>query len=274
MSPKTILNYRATIHTLLQHGVDLEILDRNVCDRVKGPPGGSPSPVAWDQPQLARFLGALTDEREAAMFWLLATTGLRKGELLGLKWADVDMDTGLATISRRVVRLGYGAGINVDTPKTRSGARNVRIPAPALAKLDTWRQKQIEQRTAAGPDRWIERGWVFTTRTGNHIEPRYLNRRLAQIIERVGLERIALHGLRHTFATILLMNQVSVKDVQEILGHSRPTVTLNLYWQSIPGAQERIAAKVVEFIVGDQEGNLEKAENNEGPRLLKDDARD
>jgi integrase len=89
---------------------------------------------------------------------------------------------------------------------------------------------------------------VFTSRTGKYVEPRKVNVYLQEIIEEVGLEPITVHGLRHTFCTWLLRNGVPVKDVSDTVGHSKPSVTLNLYWQSIPGVGARVSAKVTELL--------------------------
>ncbi|HEY3081025.1 MAG TPA: tyrosine-type recombinase/integrase, partial [Chloroflexota bacterium] len=99
------------------------------------------------------------------------------------------------------------------------------------------------QRTEArlARDRYQEQGWVFTSRYGNHLLPRWISRHLADVLKGAGLEHLPIHGLRHTFCTLLLKAGASIKDVQEIAGHSRPSVTLNMYFASIPGAGQRVA---------------------------------
>jgi integrase len=142
-----------------------------------------------------------------------------------------------------MTRLAYGAGVDIDTPKSRAGARTVNLPPPTLARLRRWKVAQARERKLAD-DAWRDEGRAFTTRTGEFVEPRWINKHFDELLARHGLPRITPHGLRHTFCTLLLQDGASIKDVQEIAGHARPSVTLNMYYGSLPGASGRISGQM------------------------------
>jgi integrase len=155
---------------------------------------------------------------------------------------DINLQTGEVVISRRLLRIGGGGGIDIDTPKSRAAARIIYLPAPALGKVIEWRERQqVERKVHA--HLWTERGRVDTTRTGNHLEPRWINKHLTEILARNDLGYITVHGLRHTFVTVLLQAGESVRDVQNAVGHSKPSVTMNMCWPVLPGSGTRVAHK-------------------------------
>jgi integrase len=247
LAPKSLYNIRGTIHAVLKHGIALDILDRNVCDQVKAPQVPDSNPTVWTRAQLQRFLKAIDGDRLETFLWVVASTGMRKGEACALQWGDINLQTGEVVISRRLLRIGGGEGIDIDTPKSRAGARVVYLPAPALGKVAAWRERQqVERKVHA--HLWTERGWVFTTRTGNHFEPRWVNKHLTEILATHGLGYITVHGLRHTFVTMLLQSGESVRDVQSAVGHAKPSVTMNMYWRVLPGSGTRVATKMGELL--------------------------
>lgn len=248
LSPKSIRNVYGAIHAALAFAVNQEIVDRNVAEKVSPPEYTPPSIKAWSQDEVAKFLAHVEGQRLEAMFWVFLSSGMRSGECAALKWADVDLESGDITVQRRLVRLGKGGGIDVSTPKTRAGSRTITLPEQALLKLRFWKDQQRIEQHVAGTN-WRAEDWVFTTRSGNHLEPRWILKHLTDLIKKAKLSSLNVHGLRHTFCTMLLSGGVSVKDVAEIVGHSKPTVTANVYWQAIPGqAQKRVSAKVGDLL--------------------------
>jgi integrase len=243
---KTLNNHFSTIHAILDLGVRDQILERNVADLVDRPRIDPPPPHALAVSEIERFLKALEGERTEALFWVILATGLRKGEAVGLKWDDVNLKTGVITVKRRLVRVD--GEIDVDTPKSRAGMRTVQLPVQALEKLKAWQVRQDVEKNAY-ESTWRNEGWIFTTPkggsyAGKYLEPRTVNDYLDQILAKAELPHATVHDLRHTFCTWLLSQGVSVKDVQEAAGHSRPSVTYNMYYASIPGASERVAKKL------------------------------
>lgn len=258
LAPKSLYNIRITIHGVLRHGVALDILDRNVCDKVKSPQVPESDPEVWTKEQLRTFLRAIEGDRVEALLWTIAATGMRKGEAVALRWSDVKLETGEVVISKRITRVSGGVGIDLDTPKSRAGSRVVYLPPQAIAKLTEWRtRQQLDQKLAE--EKWKGGNWVFTGKWGNHLEPRWINRHLTDLLRRHGLEHITVHGLRHTFVTLLLQAGESLRDVQTVVGHSRPSVTLNMYWRVLPGASARVATRVGELLADELPQNYPKA---------------
>ena len=287
LNPKTVRNVHGFVHLALDFAVARGVTDRNVADIVKPPSWQQEPPKAYGPDEVAAFTRAVAGDRLEA-FWLVClATGMRVGELCALKWGDVDLQTGQVLVRRRLVRVG--GVVDVGAPKTRAGQRVVHLPAPVLAKLRHWQAVQELERRAAGP-RWIEGSdWVFTTwkgntrgghAAGNHLDARWLLGKLHKLQEKAGLADLTIHGLRHTFATLMLANNAPLKDVQEVLGHAKPSHTLNLYWQSVPGASERLAGKAAEVLFGGgdappeppadaEEAPAPKAERGRHLRLVK-----
>lgn len=245
LGAKTLRNHFGTIKQILKYALQLEIIDRNVAERLKAPAVKSAPPKAMSKEQLSRFLKILEGDRLEALFWIIFGCGLRKGEAVGLQWSDVDLETGSATIRRRIARLNDG--VDIDTPKSRAGQRTVQIPQKALRKLLAWREQQAVEKKLAD-DRWVEGNWVFTSKWGKWVEPRFINKHLSDVLKKAGADHVTIHQLRHTFCTLLLSQGVPIKDVQEIAGHSRPSVTLNMYYTSLPGASGRVSKKVDELL--------------------------
>jgi integrase len=259
LGPKTLRNVYGFVHGVLAFAVQQQIVEANVADRVATPRVEPSDPKPWPQDKLLTFLRAVEGDRLEAMWLLLLDSGLRKGELAALKWEDLDEATGDLRVSRRVVRLADGR-LDYSTPKSRAGLRTITVSEPVLAKLLEWRVAQRREKMAHRTS-WVEGGWMFTTRNGTHLEPRFVNKRLCQILEgarllppkTLGVQRsteLTVHGLRHTFCTLLLASNTPIKDVQQVAGHSRASVTLDMYGGAIPGASRRVAGKTAAIWAG------------------------
>lgn len=166
---------------------------------------------------------------------LLATTGLRRSEALGLEWADIDLEGGQLEVRRALVR--DSEGLQRSEPKSAAGLRNFSLAPPAIESLKRQRRKQREQRLRAG-SAWIDSGYVFTTPDGGAMEPRNVSREYAELASKAGLPDTGMHALRHYAATAWLASgKATVRDVADALGHSSPTITLEIYTSAIPEAQ-------------------------------------
>ena len=247
-------NYVSAIHALLsgvlEFGVRRQVLGRNVARMVDRPRLTRARIKVMAQADLQRFLGVLEDVRDRAIFYLFLTTGMRKGELVGLKWDDFDPQTGRLTIRRRVIRSRLVKGMDIDAPKTAHGFRVNKLPPEVVDVLARWRaQQDLERRIYR---RWSEAGWLFTSRqnqqAGKHLDPTTVNWLLNRYLERAGISEVTVHGLRHSFCTWLLQRGVSARDVQEAVGHSKVSVTLDLYWEATAGSQERVSGEVGEIV--------------------------
>lgn len=158
---------------------------------------------------------------------LALRTGLRKGELLGLLWDDLDLDTGTAAIHRSLQRTRTG-GLTVLHTKTRASERRIAIPTECVHSLKNLRERQQKERRAVGA-RWSDGGLVFATPTGGPLDPANLTRHFGRLLRRAGLRRIRFHDLRHSTATLLLEQGIDLVVIKELLGHAHIGVTAGVY---------------------------------------------
>jgi integrase len=166
---------------------------------------------------------------------------MRRGELLGLKWDDIAFDTGRLSVQRSIGRAK--GGLVIDAPKTARGRRQVKLIGPAIAALRAHKARQAEIRLREGPE-WRDGGFVFTTSIGTVIDPRNLDDDYRRMVARAGLPMIRFHDLRHSAATTALLQNIHPKIVAEMLGHSRVSVTLDLYSHVLPDMQDEAAMKI------------------------------
>ncbi|WRO14693.1 site-specific integrase [Streptomyces cyaneofuscatus] len=161
------------------------------------------------------------------MYKLALRTGLRKGELPGLHWEDLDLGSGTATIHRSL-QSTRSQGLTVLHAKALASERCITFPTECLSSLKIHQEQQQEERQAAGTD-WTDNGLVFTTPTGRPLDPGNLTRRFRRLLHSVGLRTIRLHDLRHSTATLLLEQGVDLVVIKELLGHAHTGVTAGVY---------------------------------------------
>lgn len=192
-------------------------------------------------PEQARtFLGAVQGERYEALFVLALTAGMRQGELLGLRWEDVDIGTGTVRIQRSLQRTKEG--FSLTEPKTKHSRRQIVLTDVAREALERHRVNQTAERILKD-DYWQKQKLVFTNTTGGPIESSHLLRHcFYPVLERAGLPKIRFHDLRHTAATLMLGQGVHPKIVSEMLGHSNIAITLDLYSHVTPTMQKQAVA--------------------------------
>jgi integrase len=204
------------------------LVPRNVADLVDPPRMPRYEHAAFTPEQAERFLAAIRGDRLEALFVLALVTGLREGELLGLRWSDVDLDAATVTVRGSMQPDDRGRRV-IEETKTRSSRRLVVLPRLAVAALLSHRTVQARERLRAGP-RWQELGLVFPNTVGRAILPQnLLQRSLYPLLERAELPRLRFHDLRHSAATLLLARGVHPKVVSELLGHTQIGITLDLY---------------------------------------------
>ena len=194
-------------------------------------------------PEQARaFLEEAKGTRFEALFILALTTGMRQGELLGLRWQDVDLDGSRLHI--RQTLCSHGGKLTFGEPKTHRSQRAITLGAATVAGLRSHRIRQAEERLAAGPA-WQDYGLVFTTRVGTPVEASNLvNREFKPLLREAGLPTIRFHDLRHSCATYLLSRNKHIKKVQELLGHSQSGITMDTYSHLLPGMQDELAEEM------------------------------
>ena len=197
--------------------------------------------------QVRSFLSSVKGNRYEALYWLALSTGLRQGELLGLKWSDLEWSTKHLHIRRQVQRQ-KGKGLVLTEPKSAAGKRLVVLSSHTIGALQTHINLQIEEKITAGK-RWQENHLIFPSVFGTPLDHSNLSKDFKESLKRAGIPEIRFHDLRHTSASLMLMQGVNPKIIQERLGHSDISLTLNTYSHVIPSMQEEAAEKLDELLV-------------------------
>ncbi|MFE6283111.1 tyrosine-type recombinase/integrase [Streptomyces sp. NPDC057877] len=227
LSPLTVTYVHAVLKSALEHAVREDELPRNVARNVKT---ATPRPRRF-QPfttaEARQFLHRASKDRLHALYELALRTGLRKGELLGLHWEDLDLNGGTATIHRSLQRT-RSQGLTVLNTKTLASERRIALPTECISSLKIHQERQQEERQTAGKG-WTDNDLVFTTPQGKPLDPTNLTRRFRRLLHNSGLRTIRLHDLRHSTATLLLEQGVDLVVIKELLGHAHIGVTAGVY---------------------------------------------
>ncbi len=241
LSPKTINNIHGLLHKALSNAVKWNILPRNVCDAVTPPRILRKEKTVLTIEQAYTLLRQIKNHRMEALFTLAMVTGMRCGELLALRWQDIDLANCSLQVKRTVNYMkGYG---HVESePKTVKSRRQIRLPLFVVEVLLRHRTCQEEQRRESA-DAWIVRDLVFTTGFGYYMALTTLRRAFNSVLKQAGLPHMRFHDLRHSAATILLSRGTHPKVVQEILGHSQIAMTLDVYSHVLPSMQEDVTKR-------------------------------
>jgi len=232
----------AVLHKALDNAVRWNLLPRNICDLVTAPRIVKKEihPLAMQEAQ--KLLETARGHRLEAMLTMAMMTGMRLGELTGLKWQDIDFTYKILQIQRTVThRAGYG--FVVSEPKTTGSKRKIMLPNELIDVLKRHRLYQKETRLKAGAS-WHENDLVFCNTHGNFADPSRIRKILFKLLKDAGLHQVRFHDLRHSAATMLLVMGVHPKVVQELLGHSRIAVTMDTYSHVLPSLQEDAVSKL------------------------------
>ena len=231
LSPRTVEFARAVLRRAMQDAVLARHIKVNPVVGTKRPRVAKPKHTTWTGQQLAGFLEHITDHRLAPLFGLAAATGMRRGEVLALRWSDVDLDNAVLLVERSV-HVGTG-GRSYSAPKNHE-RRRVSLDPRTVASLKAWRKVQAADRLAWAGAWQDSEGLLFTREDGTPVPPDYVSKVFGVLQAGAGLPRVTLHELRHTHATVLLRDGVPVHVVAKRLGHRDPSVTLNVYADVIP----------------------------------------
>ena len=249
LSPTTVRRIHATLHKALVDGVRWGRLPRNPADQADPPRAATTEMSVWSPVQLRTFIDSVRADRLFAAWLLAATTGMRRGELLGLRWRDVDLDAETASI--RQIRTIARYEVLTLTPKTDKGSRTIALDPQTVAVLRSYRVAQMEERLLLGPGYRDSGDLVFTREDGSPIHPERFSASFRQHCARSGLPVIRLHDVRHSYVTALLSEGVPLKVVSQRVGHASPMVTMTIYQHVLPG-DDRVAAAIgARAILGD-----------------------
>lgn len=267
LSERTVHKTHVILGSALSHAVEVGMLRTSPVtqmpkkNRPKQKGHARPEMAVWTASEARTFLAAASGDRHGPIYDLALNTGLRRGELAGLRWVDIDLDAGVISVRRNRVSVAYK--VHDGSPKS-DRPRTVDIDPPTVAMLRAHRRRQLEERLAWG-EAWTDTGLVFTREDGTGLHPDTITWHLSRLIrdankatveahgDKAGcsptlLPTIRLHDLRHTHATLGLAAGVPVKVMQERLGHASSQITLDLYSHVIPGMQADAAAKIGDLL--------------------------
>ena len=200
----------------------------------------------WSAEQTRTFLAAVEDDRLFGAWWLLSTAGLRRGEVLGLRWQDLNLDTRRLAVVRSLTQRGTELAFS--EPTTRRGRRSLALDERTVAILEAHRRRQLEERLRLGLGRPPLDGVIFTDPLGEPVRPDSFSQMFQRHIRDLDLPRVRLHDLRHGAASLMLASGANVKTVSERLGHASTAFTMDVYAASVPALEEEAAAKVAKLL--------------------------
>jgi integrase len=241
LAPKTVRNIAGLLHKVFNDAIRWGRVAVNPCAAADPPRRPDAELRTWTPEQLGAFLTTASDDRHAAAWFLLATTGMRRGEVLGLRWTDLDLRAARVTITQTLSMAGDQPVLG--SPKTTTGRRTIALDPATVAVLRHWRKTQSAERLSVGAG-WNDHGLVVTEPDGRWVHPQVLTRRFHALLRRTDLPGIRLHDVRHSYATAAIDAGVPVKVLSQRLGHADIAVTLRIYAHVLPGDDE-VAAHAV-----------------------------
>lgn len=233
VTPNTVIHYHAVIHSALKYAVKTDMLIQNVADKVDRPRKNSFQPVFLSADEMQKMFEALRGTKLELPVLVAAFYGLRRGEVVGLKWDAIDFERNTITIKHIVTNAKIDGKCEIvcaDRAKTKSSLRSLPLVSNIREKLLALREQQKENRRVCG-NCYSKKydGYVFVDAMGNIFNPRSVTANFSKLLEQNGLRHIRFHDLRHSCASLLLANDVPLKHIQEWLGHSDIGTTANTY---------------------------------------------
>jgi integrase len=238
LSPRTIHHVRAVLRRALNQAVRWGYVTRNAAALAETPRVERRPATVLTAEQGQHLLAAVAGHQWEALYVLALLLGLREGELIGLRWVDVDLDQRTLRVEQTVQRIGKQ--LVIAAPKTAGSRRLLPLPAAAVRALREHATRQAQRHEVVGDD-WKDHGLVFPTGVGTPVEPRNLVRHFKQALKKAELPDVRFHDLRHSCATMLIAQGVHPRTVMEILGHSQISVTMNTYGHVLPDTQRAAA---------------------------------
>lgn len=225
------------------------LLQRNPAESATPPrQTGKPEMRTWTAAEMRVFLASLETERLGMAYRLAASTGARRGEILGLRWRDCDLEAGRLAIQQTLIEIRYQ--VEVSTPKTAKGRRSIALDAGTLEALKRYRAQVLQERMLLGRGKPSEDELIFQQPDGSPVQPSAFSAGFIQRAKAAGLPRIRLHDLRHSHATLALQAGIPAKVVSDRLGHATTAITLDLYSHVSPSMQEEAADRIAKLITG------------------------
>jgi integrase len=239
LSPQTVVNIRTVLRSALGEALKWGLVARNVASLVDPPRIPRPKNHALTGDEARRLLEAARGERFEAIYVFALNLGMRRGEILGLRWSDVDFEGRALRIGQAMQRLE--SGLQITEVKTERSRRMIAMPESVIRALRSRRARQAQERLVAGRC-WQETGLVFTNGSGGPLEPITLHRHYKHLLSRARVSTATrFHDLRHSTASLLLAQGVHLRVIMELLGHSSISLTANTYSHVMPAAMRDVA---------------------------------
>ncbi len=252
LSPRTVRYTHTILHRALRDAARWGKLPRNPADMADPPKSRPPEMKTWRRDELRRFLTSVEDDRLYAAWLLVATTGLRRGELLGLRWSDVDFEASRAAI--RQTLSSVGGKVTFSTPKTTKSRRSLTLDPTTLAALRHHCDAQDKER-ATWAEVYADLDLVFCREDGTPLRPDSITRRFHDLSRRAGVPLVRLHDVRHTYASLGLAAGTHPKIMAERLGHATVGITLDTYSHVAPSLARQAADDLATLILGPSESD-------------------
>ena len=246
LAPRTVLHHHRVLKEALRHAVGWQLLERSPADAVSAPRPERVEMRALDADEVERLVNACEDDDLRRLVFVAVSTGLRLGELLGLRWVDLDLEAGTAAVRRTSQYLGPD-GVKLRAPKTARSRRTISLSPSTVVVLREHRVAQNERRLRMGPS-YGDQGVVFAGHDGRLVAPYSASAEFRKVVRRLGLTGFRFHDLRHTSATLALQAGVPAKVVSERLGHASVAFTLDTYAHVLPD-QQRQAADLMDSLL-------------------------
>lgn len=246
LSPTTIVQHHRIIHKALETALRWQVVNRNVADAVDPPKKIKKEIKTLDMEQTRVLLLEVEKTNHHAMIYLASYTGMRRSELYGLRWQDIDFETGDMTI-RRAAKYIRGKGVIFEGTKNKKG-RPITLPESVLDALKKHKTNQAKDQLKAG-GQWQDNDLLFCQKDGSPSHPDTITKWFPKFLAKLKLPKITFHGLRHTHATLLLNMGVHPKVVSERLGHSQIGITMDIYSHVLPTLQREATDKLEEQIL-------------------------
>ncbi len=273
LSPTTVQNVHNTLHKALSDAVKQGILLTNVSERVEAPRRDEYEARVLTEEEMQIFLKAIKNHPLYVLMLLDLLTGMRRGEVVGLKWSDLDLKKGFVQVRRAIVRrpTELGGGYAEAPLKTKRSRRSIMLPAYIIAVLEHYRHQQMSLVQNAG-QAWNEQRWLFCKPDGSHLNPQHdVYEAFKELLKQAGLPDIRFHDLRHTAATTHLGMMTNPKIVQEILGHSNISVTMDAYSHVLPPMHKDAMDNINEWLLSHTEEPTQEEQKNSEPKRADDD---
>jgi integrase len=245
LSPKSVRNVHVGIHRALHDAVRWNLVPRNVADLADPPRHASPEMSTWSAAELRTFLTRAEGHRLYGAFVLAATTGMRRAEVLGLRWRDVNLANASLGVAQTLTTVSNEPILS--EPKTARSRRSIALDPTTVTALKDHRRRQAEEKLLMGPA-YADADLVFAQPDGALLHPDVMSRQFKALVKSAKLRRIRLHDLRHTHATLALAAGIHPKVVSERLGHATVSITLDVYSHAIPAMQAEAANKIAALI--------------------------